>query len=143
MISGSVEILTFDESGKCTKGYVPYDCVVMLHDSNTDTSDISVDVTCTDIECYINNDGNLCARGAVTVKGECGGYKTWRLVTRIEGGEMYEECERPLLLAIAQIDDNTWSIAKRCKVKLDDLYKLNPDLENGVKPGMVVVALRK
>lgn len=143
MISGSIEVLTFDEVGKCTKGYVPFDCIVMLDSQDADTSDITVDVTCTDIECYINNDSILCARGAVTVKGECSGHKTWRLVTRIESGEMYDECERPLLLAIAQIDDNTWSIAKRCRVKVDDLYNLNPDLENGIKPGMVIVALRK
>ncbi len=143
LVSGSIEILTFDEMGKCQKGYVPFECALLYDYEDGKTFDITAQVICTEIDCYFNAENILCVKGAVSLNGECSGFKTWRLVTRIDSGEAYDDCERPLLLAIAQFDDNTWSIAKRCKVKVADLCELNPALEDGVKPGMVVIAIKK
>jgi hypothetical protein len=67
----------------------------------------------------------------------------YTVVTDIEQGTPLTGKLAPLTLCIAGSDDTAWTLAKRCRVKVEDLYKTNPEIATGVFPGAKIVVLRK
>lgn len=67
----------------------------------------------------------------------------YSVVTELEQGVALNRVMAPLTLCVAGPDDTTWTLARRCRVKVEDLLRANPELSSGVLPGAKVVVLRK
>jgi hypothetical protein len=67
----------------------------------------------------------------------------YTVVTELEPGAKLARAMAPLTLCIAGPDDTVWSLAKRCRVKAEDLVRTNPEIASGVSPGAKIVVLRK
>lgn len=67
----------------------------------------------------------------------------YTVVTELEQGAQLARAMAPLTLCIAGPNDTAWTLAKRCRVKMEDLYKTNPEIAGGVFPGAKIVVLRK
>jgi hypothetical protein len=67
----------------------------------------------------------------------------YTVVTELEQGAPLSRALAPLTLCIAGAGDTAWSLAKRCRVKVDDLIKTNPEIARGVTAGAKLVILRK
>jgi hypothetical protein len=68
---------------------------------------------------------------------------SYTVVTELEQGAPLAKAMAPLTLCIAGANDTAWTLAKRCRVKVEDLYKTNPEIAGGVFPGAKIVVLRK
>lgn len=66
----------------------------------------------------------------------------YRVITDIEQGQELRAMA-PLTLCVAGAGDTAWSLARRCRVKVEDLIKTNPEIAGGVTPGAKLVILRK
>ena len=67
----------------------------------------------------------------------------YTVVTGLEQGPPLARAMAPLTLCIAGQGDTAWSLAKRCRVRVEDLTKTNPEIANGVTLGQRLVILRK
>jgi hypothetical protein len=67
----------------------------------------------------------------------------YTVVTELEAGAHLAKALAPLTLCIAGENDTAWTLAKRCRVKAEDLFKTNPEIASGVFPGAKIVVLRK
>ena len=68
---------------------------------------------------------------------------TYSVVTELTEGAHLARALPPLTLCVAGNADTAWSLARRCRVKVEDLIKANPEIAHGVKPGARIVVLRK
>ncbi len=67
----------------------------------------------------------------------------YTVITNLEQGPPLARAMAPLTLCIAGPGDTAWTLAKRCRVKVDDLIKTNPEIAKGVQAGQRLVILRK
>jgi hypothetical protein len=65
------------------------------------------------------------------------------VVTELAEGVRLSRALPPLTLCIAGEHDTAWSLARRCRVKVEDLIKANPEIAKGVAPGAKIVVFRK
>jgi hypothetical protein len=68
---------------------------------------------------------------------------TYSVVTELTEGAHLARALPPLTLCVAGNADTAWSLARRCRVKVEDLIKANPEIAQGVRPGARIVVLRK
>ena len=68
---------------------------------------------------------------------------SYSVVTDLEQGVPLSRAAAPLTLCIAGPNDTVWTLARRCRVKAEDLVRTNPEIAKGVLPGAKLVILRK
>jgi hypothetical protein len=67
----------------------------------------------------------------------------YSVLTELEQGEQLSRALAPLTLCVAGPGDTAWTLARRCRVKVEDLVRTNPEIARGVTPGAKLVILRK
>ncbi len=107
------------------------------------TSDAKVELSAVPLRSSALVEGNFDVEAELEVKLTSRRCLHYKIVTELEQGMPLGRTLAPLTLCIAGPNDTTWTLARRCRVPVDDLLRTNPELAAGVQSGAKVVVLRK
>jgi|GEM_PF-5432895 len=142
-ISGILSLRVWSEDGEHKTSELFYSTEIPMDKSMQD-SNVECDATLKSLSIYKNNNNEWVCNSDVSVDIKSISRSNFTLVSEIQVGEEYKDDKYPLMLAITSSDDSLWTIARRCRVTIDDILELNPHLSTEpVVAGSPIIIYRK
>ncbi len=141
-ISGILTLRVWGKDGRyknCESLYT----LDVLTEQELDDATLSCDTMLKRSNIYQNNDNEWIANAEIDVNIKAMSRQQIKVVKEIEEEEVTESDKYSLMLAIASSDDTMWSLAKRCKVSMEDIMNLNPNLTIDSLEGSPVIIYKK
>lgn len=106
-------------------------------------ADSKLDLSAVSLKSAILTGANFEVESELSISVTSRRMTNYSVVTELAEGAKLSAKVAPLTLCIAGNNDTAWSLARRCRVKVEDLIKANPEIAKGVTPGARIVVLRK